>query len=285
MSICSFTLRRTLSYAAVAIFVAPTALHAQTHVELIATALGHVSVVQVPELVENVALGSAQVHVEWHGNSVLIEPDKAGVDTNMVVFTQRTTYLYEITAAAAPDGMSWLLKESAPPPPPPPPPPADPGNVARDRVRTSMSILMNLRKIDASSVLDRLNKSRTVVISFDDVSEDATNYYVRLSATNKAKHVYRLQNPTVMQLDPAFGADLAYRKTYHQLGPKELETFRAYKKTPLVTHGSTLKITDMPPDSIMSWVVAITKPLVTPAIFMLTFPNDQGTSIDAVAIF
>lgn len=74
MSICSFTLRRTLSYAAVAIFVAPTALHAQTHVELIATALGHVSVVQVPELVENVALGSAQVHVEWHGNSVLIEP-------------------------------------------------------------------------------------------------------------------------------------------------------------------------------------------------------------------
>jgi len=99
-----------------AVLLAAGPLHAQTKVEVIATALHHVSVVQVPEPVENVALGSAQVHVEWHGNNILIEPQRTGVDTNMVVFTHRTTYLYEIAAASEPGAMSWLVKENPPAP-------------------------------------------------------------------------------------------------------------------------------------------------------------------------
>ena len=91
--------------------------HAQTRIEVIATALHHVSVVEVPEPVENVALGSTQVHVEWHANNILIEPQRAGVDTNMVVFTHRTTYLYEIAAASEPGAMSWLVKERRASPP------------------------------------------------------------------------------------------------------------------------------------------------------------------------
>jgi hypothetical protein len=243
-----------------------------------------VSVVQVPEQVENVALGSSQVHVEWHDKSILIEPEKPGIDTNMVVFTRNTTYLYEISAASAPADMSWLVKEYAPPPPPPPPAP-DPVVIFRRRDQISTGVMMNLRSINSASLHHEDKKSKTVVITFDEVSEDESNYYVRLSATNKSKHVYRLQNPTVLQIDPAFGADLAYKSVFHQLGDKAFKEFKAYKQTPLVAHGSTLKDTDMPPDSTMDWVVAITKPAVTPAIFQFIFANDQRTPIDAVAIF
>jgi hypothetical protein len=44
-------------------------------------------------------------------------------------------------------------------------------------------------------------------------------------------------------------------------------------------------MTDMPPDTTMDWVVALTKPDVTPAIFRWTFAADQGVPVNAVAIF
>lgn len=284
MSILSLTFSPLIAAATLVFLGLQPAARAETHVEVISTALGHVSVVQVPEPVENVALGSSQVHVEWHDRSILIEPEKPGIDTNMVVFTHSTTYLYEISAATAPADMSWLVKEYAPPPPPPPPAP-DPVVVFRRRDQISTGVMMNLRSINSASLHHEDRKSKTIVIAVDEMSQDETNYYVRLSATNKSKHVYRLQNPTVLQIDPAFGADLAYKSIFHQLGKKTFSEFKAYKQTPMVAHGSTLKDTDMPPDSTMDWVVAITKPAVTPAIFQFVFANDQRTPIDAVAIF
>ena len=117
------------------------------------------------------------------------------------------------------------------------------------------------------------------------VSEDTHNYYVRLSATNNTSHTYRLQNAAVMKIDPAFGGDIAYQNVNHQIGADVFKEFRKYQQTPVVTHGSTLDITDMPPDTTMDWVEALSKPGVTPAIFRWTFAADQGAEIDAVAIF
>lgn len=285
MSFRSLTLSRWISTLTPFIFMGLfPSLHAQTHVEVISTSMGHVSVVQVPDQVENVAVGSAQVHVEWHDKNILIQPEKPGIDTNMVVFTNRTTYLYEISAAATTADMSWLVKEYAPPPPPPPAAP-DPVVVFHRRDEISTGIMMNMRSIDSTQYRHSERKSKTVVITVDEMSEDASNFYVKLSATNKSKHVYRLQNPSVFQIDPAFGADVAYKSVYHQLSEKGFQQFKAYKQTTLMAHGSTLKDTDMPPDSTMDWVVSITKPSVTPALVQFIFPNDQRTPIDAVAIF
>ena len=254
---------------------------AQTRVEVIGTALHHVSVVQVPEPVENVALGTPMVHVEWHGNNVLIEPQKAGVNTNMVVFTHRTTYLYEIAAAAEPTGMSYLVKESAPPPPPPAPVPS-PAAIQREHDQLFSSILLKTQGIDSTKLKP---KKHTVVIRIVQVTEDDGNYYVRLSATNGSTHQYRLQNPTVQKIDPAFGASQAYANVHRQLSPDDFNKFRNYQLTPVASHGSTLETTDMPPDTTMDWVVALTKPEITPAIFRFTFAPDQGKNVNAVAIF
>jgi len=255
--------------------------HAQTHIEVIATALHHVSVVQVPEPVENVALGSTQVHVEWHANNILIEPQRAGVDTNMVVFTHRTTYLYEIAAASEPGAMSWLVKERAPAPSPSPPV-SSPDEVQSEHDRLFASLLLNARSVDTSSIHP---KKHSIVVRVIEVSEDAHNYYVRLSATNTTTHTYRLQNAAVMKVDPAFNADTAYKNIDRQIGLEAFMEFRAYQQTPVVTHGSSLDITDMPPDTTIGWVVALTKPDVTPAIFRWTFAADQGVPVNAVAIF
>jgi hypothetical protein len=117
------------------------------------------------------------------------------------------------------------------------------------------------------------------------VAEDSKNYYVRLSAVNKTSHTYRLQNGMVMKIDPAFGADMAYRNINHQIGPNEFKEFQQFRQSAILSHGSTLDTTDMPPDTTMDWVVALTKPEITPAIIRWTFAEDQGTAVDAVAIF
>lgn len=255
---------------------------AQARVALISTALHHVSVVEVPEAVENVAVGSPQVHVEWHGKSILIEPLKAGVDTNMVVFTARTQYLYEIAPATDPDAMSWIVKEKGPAPPPEPPA-VKPAQVEKDHDKLYTSLLMTTHDIDSSSI--RLPK-HSVDIRVVQVSVDDTHYYIRFRATNKTHHTYRLQNPLVLKIDPAFGTDIAYKNVYRQIPIAMFRIFRAYQQTPVYLHASTIQQVDMPHDSSMEWVIVISKPEILPSLFRFTFPADQeGGPINVAAIF
>ena len=103
--------------------------------------------------------------------------------------------------------------------------------------------------------------------------------------TNTSSHVYRLQDPTVAKIDPMIGGGVAYKEIDHQLTAQEFKAFRRYQELPVGTHYSTLKIIDMPPETTTEWVLAITKPEVTPAIFRFTFQPDQGAEVNAAAIF
>lgn len=272
-----------LCFAAIA-GVAAAALpvcNAQSHVEVVSTEMNHVSVIQIPEIVDNVAVGSSYVHVEWYGKTVLIRPTHADVDTNMVVFTPRTTYLYEITPAAAATGQDLLLKEPTPPPPPPRPTPS-PMQVRSERDREFVNLLMTTRPLNTKDIR---NRKRTVIIRVVEVSHDEDNYYVRLNAVNELKSTYRLQNPKVVKLDPAFGADKAYELVGRQLDSKIFNAFHSTVQVDYSVYASTLDHVDMPPDSTMTWVIAIPKPAVTPGIYEFDFPSYQKGVVHAIAIF
>jgi len=97
-----------------------------------------------------------------------------------------------------------------------------PDEVQREHDRLFASLLLNARSVDTSTINP---KKHSVVIRVAQVSEDAHNYYVRLSATNTTTHTYRLQNAVVMKIDPAFSADTAYKKrSTAKLGPKRSRT-------------------------------------------------------------
>jgi len=267
-----------------ACFAAITTAHAQTRVAVISTAMHHVTLVQVPEPVETVAVGSDMIHVEWHDNNILVEPRREGVTTNMVVFTRRTTYLYEIAAATEPNAMSWLVKEKPPQAPPQPVVPS-PVQVQEDHDHLYSGLLLTTRSLDNNSTFTRKEKKHQVIVRIMQVSSDEKNYYVRISATNNSGHTYRLQNPTVMRLEPAFGVDMAYKNVYRQLSEKAFKQFKVYEQSPVATHGSTLDMVDMPSDTTMDWVISLSKPEILPAVFNFQFPADQGVTVHAVAIF
>lgn len=268
----------------IGVFMLPaviSAVDAQTHVEALGTALNHMTTVQVPEEVENVAVGSPQIHVEWHDSIVLIQPLKPNVKTNMIVFTADKSYYYEILPASDPAQLSMIVREPAPPKPIPPPQPT-PGEVQRNHDALFTELLMTARPVNTQEVR---RKKHTVNVRVQLVSQDADNYYIRLHAENNGRHSYRLQTPAVMKLDPAFGTDVAYDHVNRQLGKKNFRKFRSYQQQAVEVHSSTLTREDMTPDTAVDFVIALSKPKVTPAVFRFVFPSDDGQGVDAIAVF
>ena len=256
-------------------------ISAQTHIEAINTAMHHITAVQVPEPVENVAVGSEQIHVEWRGNTVLLQPTQAGVKTNMIVFTHSKSYNYEIVPSKDPSEMTMVVKEPSPPRKAPPVPPSR-SEIQREHDALYTDLLMTAQPINTHDV--RKNKHK-MSVEIELVSQDDDNYYIRFHAVNGGGDTYRLQTPKVMKLDPSFGIDVAYDHIYRQIGPKAFRKFRSNQMTELKVHASSLTMQDMPPDTQFDFVIAIEKPKVTPAMFQFVFPSDDGKEVSSIAIF
>lgn len=250
-------------------------------VEKVATALHHISIISFPETVRSAAIGSDLVRMEWHGNSILIEPLKEGVDTDLFVFTGRSNLTYEILPAGNPGTMSYMIREVYPPLPPPPPGPSA-EELQRERDSLIGAILMTTTPIK----VHRMSKREKVIqVRIVNVSEDAHNYFVRLQAFNADHHAYRIQTPVITKIDPAFGSNLAYDMVNNQINQQTFERFRLYGERPLVSHGSTLVRHDMQPGASTQWVMAIDKPEVTPGMYEFRFPDNAGAIVRAIAIF
>ena len=264
-----------------------TVASAQTHVESIATALNHFSVIELPPgtTVENVAVGSGQsdVLVQFQGRRVLVKPLKAGIKTNMAIFTDAKTYDYEILPAGDPAEMSMVIRAY------------DEAAIAAKRQGQQLSeemksetdeldtrLLMSTKAID-SKVIRKPKRGLSVRIML--VGQDEGTYFVRIQVVNNGDHNYRLQAPKVQKIDPAFGIDVAYSHLNRQLSEKEFHRFQAFQQTDVDVHGATIAKQDMTPDTVTDFVVSIQKPAVTPAIFRFTFPSDDGIEVSAVAVF
>ncbi len=93
--------------------LATSARRARPRVESIATALNHFSVVELSPgtTIEDVAVGvsPSDILVQFEGRHVLVKPLKAGIKTDMAIFTNAKTYNYEILPAGDPSEMSMVL--------------------------------------------------------------------------------------------------------------------------------------------------------------------------------
>ena len=88
----------------------------------VATALNHVTIIELPEPVVSYSIGSDPIRVEYHDNRVLIKPTKPNVSTNLFVWTATSHSVYEILPAGDPAAMSYVLDQVFPAPPPAPEP-------------------------------------------------------------------------------------------------------------------------------------------------------------------
>ena len=81
----------------------------------VATALNHISLIEMPEPITNAAVGSEDVRIEWHGNMVAIKPLRQNQPTNLFIWTEHTQSTYEIQAAGEVTSASFLIDETRTP--------------------------------------------------------------------------------------------------------------------------------------------------------------------------
>lgn len=250
-------------------------------VEQLATSLDHISVIQLPEPVVNAAIGSDLIHMEFRGNTVLIEPTQPGVRTDLFVWTAHSQMAYEILPAAEASGLSYAIRETYPPPPPPPPGPT-PEQAQTERDESSDPFLLSTRRIKAPHFHPyRLGVNLCVT----DVAEDDYSYYVRMRVFNSTAHLYRVSTPKVFHLSPLFGAKMALTSVNEQLTQKKFNQVYSYDSEALLTHGSTLETHDLRPGESVEWVMAVSKPQHVPAMYEFAMPSDGDDPVRAVVVF
>ena len=164
-------------------------------VERVATSLNHVTIIQLPEPVVSISIGSNLVRVEYHDNRVLIEPTKPNVSTNLFVWTATSHSVYEIMPAGDPGKMSYMLDQVFPVPPPPPDPSPEEMEKQTDTMYTGRA--GNLSPDPERQVAAMVSISGTafgrgpkckdcVQMRVTRVAEDSDSYYIYVVAENTA---------------------------------------------------------------------------------------------------
>ena len=81
----------------------------QQPVTQVHTALNHLTVIEVGEPITMAAAGSDAFEIERHANRVFVKPTRAGVSTNLFVWTEHGRSVYELQPAADVSKMDVLI--------------------------------------------------------------------------------------------------------------------------------------------------------------------------------
>ena len=260
----------------------------------VATALNHITIIELPEPVVSYSIGSDSIRVEYHDNRVLLKPTKPNVSTNLFVWTATSHSVYEILPAGDPATMSYALDQVFPVPPPTPERSRE--EVERQTDTMYASALANQRLIRSGKLPHGLrfwyrhsgedHCDACVELRVTRITEDASSYYVRVVAENKATHPYRLQEPAVTALRPTFSENIADHYMNRQISVDALREMGRFAPEPLRTHGSTLNAPrDLKAGESAEWIVGFAKPGRTPAIYQFSLPDDEKHPVTATVVF
>src|ERR1700683_70205 len=75
------------------------------------TALNHLTVIELPEPVTQVATGSVSFKVEWRENKVFVQPTEADASTNLFIWTASERLNYELEPAGNVAAMDFAVAQ------------------------------------------------------------------------------------------------------------------------------------------------------------------------------
>src|ERR1017187_6432324 len=178
-------------------------------VQKLATSLDHTSMVEFPEAVTAAVVGTEGVKMEFRDNVVILEPQKAGVQTNLLVWAAGRQLVYEIQPASDTSEWPFVIRETFAPAPPVVPGPTS-VEAMEPRDSSHGEFLLSMRNI---TVCEETQKDKGVHMWAVQVGEDKFSYYVRMTAVNRTKLPYRITTPSVSHIIPALGGKIDRKST------------------------------------------------------------------------
>jgi hypothetical protein len=256
-------------------------------VTVVHTALGHISILELPEKITRVAEGSQVMQIEWHGNSVFIKPLKTGESTNLMVWTEHGVSGYELEAPGSVANMSFVIDQTNSS--------AATNNAAggsarapsKQEVQSLSDTLIGSTLLETSPVIARgIEAPRDFVsVRIKEVVRDKNSLYVRFAVTNTGQHPYRVHSPDVYTITPTKKAELLPGLRNEQIAEEATYQFQSRQTSQVPVRGTELAEKDVAPGATVEGVLTLEppEPNIT-GVYEFVFLNDGSHRIRVTAV-
>jgi len=220
------------------------------------TALHHLTILEMNELVDTVAVGSPVFRVEWRGDKVFIEPTEPNVATNLFVWTKSGRFNYELDPPGAVTEMVFAIDQ----------PSLSPSKVIASPSRASQlsdpspaEVLLATKPIRLDGSLPMNNR---IAILLTDSIEHNGQIFIRYTIRNGTNQAYLPGSPQAWALEKPRYRESLYVLANFQLGARETAGLKCRSQTSLEIAKSEIRSTRIEPGEETAGIVAVQMPLV-----------------------
>lgn len=233
----------------------------------VATAVNHLTVLEFHEPVTLAAAGSSDFQIERQENKVFVKPVKAGVSTDLFVWTASKRFAYELETTSEVKAMNFAIDNS-------PAPVAQPVvSGPSDQLADMMLTRAFLGAIEITPVTARTPKSQ-VNVRVLQVFRTRSSVYVHYTIENNGKREYHVQTPEARELHPNHPAIFIPGLLHRQLDQHLVDDLRNPQGISLPIAHSEYAAQSLAPGQTTQGVVAIRQDLSSPAVVELIFGGD-----------
>ena len=252
----------------------------------VSTALNHISLIEMPEPITNAAVGSEDVRIEWHGNTVAIKPLRQNQATNLFLWTEHTQSTYEILPAGDVTSASFVIDQTQSPGLSAKPATVGTAQPAQNEIQKAADTLISQTLLQSSPVGSRGIKDAKdhVNIRINEVVRDKDAVYVRYTVSNPGQHPYRISDPNVFSVKTNSGGDIVAGLRDMQVNDQLLAGFMGASTSQVTLREARLNSRDIAPGQSADGVVCFTKAQTTPQIYQFIFANDETHPIRVTAV-
>jgi hypothetical protein len=249
----------------------------------IATALNHISLIELPEPIMRAAVGSDDFRIECHGNTVALKPLKQGQATNLFVWTEHTQSTYEILSPGEVSSAAFVIDET------------DARGMSKPQALKPDESDVDVQKAENTLVAQAMLESKAVSSRSVKDSKDHVNVritevtrgkdvlYVRYTVSNPGKHPYRVNDPQVYRLTPKLASEHVAAFKGMQIPEQGMSMFGGVSADTLVVEEASISDRDLNPGQTVEGVLCFTGG-DEPQIYRFVFANDEIHPVDAAAV-
>jgi len=252
---------------------------APTEVIHVATALDHLTVLEFGEPVTMAAAGSPAFQIERHEDKVFIKPLKAGVSTDLFVWTASRRFAYELEPPGEVKNMNFAVDSRVPTPKPAPDSKEQLNDIA-DMMFTRA--LLGSERVDSGNIKDAKDR---VTVRIEHLFQSRNTTYIHYSIRNQSARPYRVTAPSVTEAI-APEASISIQSLRHmQLDSQFLRKLGKLRERPLTLARADVQKEDIQPGEETRGVIAIREQVSGPSILQLKFGSEGSHNVQATMVF
>lgn len=271
---------------ALAVSVAGAQMTNQSQIPHVATSLNHLTVLEFGEPVTKLAVADPDsFRVERQDGSVLVEPLREGVATNLIVWTASRELSYELDPAGQLSAMNVFIRNAPVP---------DPQSKSKESSETSDAEIRKITNLVLAQTMMGVQdiacdpvKATTdrVQIELEQVYRSKNQLYIRYSVLNQTKNPFRLSTPDVSTPLPTQQPISLLGLRNHQISPRTFGAFKAKSGSSLAVAQAESASQDLAPGQKTTGVVSIRRSEADPPqLYQLNFGADQDDPLAVEAV-